>query len=1023
MSNPFPGLRPFEPDEDYLFFGRERQTDDLLRKLRTTRFLSILGTSGSGKSSLVRSGLIPTLYGGGMTRAGSQWRVAIMRPGEDPLGALAAALTAPEVLAAEGDASMARPFYEATLRASQLGVIECIRQSTIAKGDNVLLLVDQFEELFRYKRSRRASGRDDAVAFVNLLLAARESDVPCYVAITMRSDFIGDCMEFDRLPEAVNDGVYLVPRMTRDELRSAITGPVAVGGATIAPRLVARLLNDVGDDPDQLPILQHAMMRTWDEWAADGSPGGSIDLQHYEAIGTMRSALSRHAEEAYAELDGEQCAIAERMFKSLTDTGTDPRGVRRPAPLGEISALTGASADEVIRVVEVFRKPGRSFLAPPAGVALQTESILDISHESLMRVWERLSKWAEEEAKSAQLYSSVALAAQRHEDGVAGLWRDPELQLALAWREREKPGETWATRYDPSFARAMNFLQASEAERDREVREAEGRRKRELRQARRLAAVLSVASLVTIGLGAYAYRQKDVALEQATRAEKARAGADEARRRAETERTRAQTAETHAVTEKQNAVAAQTRAESEKTRAESEKARAEKQTALAVSSQAAAEAARQTAVINEQEAKTQKSAAEKATGEALTQKTKAETSEQETLRLSHLAQARALALKVSSGRSFGAEMMALEAERLNRENGGRSEDPDIFTAMRIALFKTMPAPHHSLPDAVRAMAVAPDHHTVFAGTDDGSVLQFDLRRQDAAVAVVKLSAPVRALAIRDRDGLLAAGTAGGKIVLRDLRNPGAAARELDAGTTTVSSLAFQPDGPLLAASSFDGAVRIWNLATGAAPSTIPHKGKVAAVAFSADGKSIAAALPAQEGEVIDVATLSRKPLIVCVGMRAIALSPDGKLLACGGDDGKIYQTRFVAGAAIASPLLGHTSAVSSLSYDPSGQFLASASSDGTVRLWDARTPSVQGIVLPGHESWVWSVVFAPDGQRIFSAGQDRTVRVWPAHTKLLATDLCRVVNDPKWEEPYWTEEMWRSTMPADVPYRPSPCTN
>src|SRR3954454_19586402 len=97
-SNPFPGLRPFEPEEDYLFFGRERQTDELLRRLRTTRFLSVLGRSGSGKSSLVRSGPTPRPHGGAMTRAASRWRVAIMRPGQDPIGNLAAALTAPEAL-------------------------------------------------------------------------------------------------------------------------------------------------------------------------------------------------------------------------------------------------------------------------------------------------------------------------------------------------------------------------------------------------------------------------------------------------------------------------------------------------------------------------------------------------------------------------------------------------------------------------------------------------------------------------------------------------------------------------------------------------------------------------------------------------------------------------------------------------------------------------------------------------------------------------------------------------------------
>jgi energy-coupling factor transporter ATP-binding protein EcfA2 len=266
--NPFPGLRPFEPDEDYLFFGRERQTDELLRRLRTTRFLSVLGRSGSGKSSLVRSGLIPSLHGGAMTRAGSRWRVAIMRPGENPIGNLAAALTAPEALGAGDDERLTRALFETTLRASRLGLVECVRQSQIGATDNVLVLVDQFEEIFRYKRGRAADGADDgdeAAAFVKLLLAARESESPIiYIAITMRSDFIGDCMEFGTLPEVVNDGLYLVPRMTREELRLAITGPVAVGGATIAPRLVSRLLNDVGDDPDQLPILQHALMRTWD---------------------------------------------------------------------------------------------------------------------------------------------------------------------------------------------------------------------------------------------------------------------------------------------------------------------------------------------------------------------------------------------------------------------------------------------------------------------------------------------------------------------------------------------------------------------------------------------------------------------------------------------------------------------------------------------------------------------------------------------------------------------------------------
>src|ERR1700730_1611700 len=284
--NPFPGLRPFEPDEDYLFFGREKEIDDLLSRLESHRFLSVIGTSGCGKSSLIRSGLIPSLHSGLMIRAGSSWGVAILRRGgrQEP-------------------AAISRVVLEATLRRGTLGLVDAVRQARIPAGDNVLILVDQFEELFRFQRNREIEdSRDEAVVFVKLLLEAiGQHDVPIYVVLTMRSDFIGDCMKYPGLPEAVNESQYLVPRMTRDELRSAITGPIAVAGGEIAPRLVLRLLNDLGDNQDQLPLLQHALMRTWDHWERQRSPGQPIDIADYEAVGTLQQALSLHAEEAFVE--------------------------------------------------------------------------------------------------------------------------------------------------------------------------------------------------------------------------------------------------------------------------------------------------------------------------------------------------------------------------------------------------------------------------------------------------------------------------------------------------------------------------------------------------------------------------------------------------------------------------------------------------------------------------------------------------------------------------------------------------
>ena len=520
LFNPFPGLRPFEPDEDHLFFGREKEIDELLRRLRASRFLSVVGTSGSGKSSLVRSGLIPSLYSGFMVNAGSTWRVATLRPGEDPIGHLAAALNQSGVLGTEGEmASTNRVLLEATLRRSTRGLVDAVRQARIPPEDNLLVIVDQFEELFRFRRSRQIeNSRDEAVAFVKLLLeATRQPEVPIYVVLTMRSDFIGDCMEFPGLPEAVNAGQYLVPRMTRDELRSAITGPIAVAGGEIAPRLVLRLLNDLGDNHDQLPVLQHALMRTWDHWERHRNQGRNqgrnydepIDISDYEAVGTLQHALSLHAEEAFLETNSDaNRKIAEQIFKALTDTFSDPRGIRRPTSIRELSAICEASEPEVIQIVEIFRRPGRSFLMPPAVTLLESRSIVDLSHESLMRCWTRLITWAEEERASAQVYARLSQASAWFAEGTAGLWHNPELELGLRWRRQDHPTAAWAQRYDSSFARAMDFLDRSEKERARFEAEREQERKRKLRHVQWAAAVLGIMLVVAVSLAFFAWSEK-----------------------------------------------------------------------------------------------------------------------------------------------------------------------------------------------------------------------------------------------------------------------------------------------------------------------------------------------------------------------------------------------------------------------------------------------------------------------------------------------------------------------------------
>jgi tetratricopeptide (TPR) repeat protein len=587
FTNPFPGLRPFESNEDHLFFGRDGQSDELLRRLRQSRFLAVLGTSGSGKSSLVRAGMLPSLFGGLMTQAGSGWRVALFRPGQDPIGHLASSLASSQIFGTSGDdAALQKTIIEATLRRSALGLVEATRQARIPTNENLLIVVDQFEEIFRFRRlSKRDGFEDEAAAFIKLLLEAkRHTEVPIYIVITMRSDFLGDCAQFRDLPEAINDGQYLIPRMTRDQRREAITGPVAVGGGEISPRLVNRLLNDVGDDPDHLPILQHALMRTWDLWSNDRRNGEPIDLRHYEGVGTMADALSRHADEAYAELpDDRSRALAEKVFKSLTEKGPDNREIRRPTRVSEICAIAAASVAEVVAVIEPFRRAGRSFLMPPESVSLTEDSLIDISHESLIRGWERLRKWVDQEARSANIYRRIAETALLHRQGHAGLWHDPDLALALRWREENRPNAVWAQHYHPEFEEAMKFIDDSKASNEAEIAERERARKREVRRTRIFATVFGVLFVIAAGFGVFAvdarnkaYAAQKDAINQRDQAEVARRDAVEQRKKAEVATTDAQRSAEVAESEKQKAEEAAKVADEQRRAAEAatERARA-----------------------------------------------------------------------------------------------------------------------------------------------------------------------------------------------------------------------------------------------------------------------------------------------------------------------------------------------------------------------------------------------------------------------------------------------------------------
>lgn len=435
--NPFPGLRAFEPPEASQFFGRRQQIDELVQRLEHVQLLVVAGESGCGKSSLVLAGLLNELARPEV--AGDiEWRSVVMRPGNSPIAELASKLAELYPGGASKDGRRAASLG-GRLRLGGLGLIEAVRVARLRESVRVMVVVDQFEELFRFAKD---TGPDESAAFVKLLLnAAGDPLAPVSVVLTMRTDALGACATFRDLPEAINQGLYLVPRLTREQRTEAIVGPVESRGERIAQSLVQRILNDVSNAPDDLPVMQHALNRTWQKWALSGG-NRKIDLNDYEAAGGAEHALSNHADEAYDSLS-ELKPLVQRVFRALTERTVEGDTNRRPFPFARLCCVVGAPPDQVAKVIERFRRTDTAFVMPRPDEPLSPGRMIDISHESLIRLWARLKDWVEIETKARTGMERLLMDAEAWEKQNGDLLGPHDLEGVDEWLEPTQPNACW----------------------------------------------------------------------------------------------------------------------------------------------------------------------------------------------------------------------------------------------------------------------------------------------------------------------------------------------------------------------------------------------------------------------------------------------------------------------------------------------------------------------------------------------------------------------------------------------------
>ncbi len=1044
LTNPFLGLRAFGPEDHHLFFGREEQTMELLRRLRVTRFLAISGQSGSGKSSLVRSGLVPALQKGFVAQAGAKWRVATFRPGNNPMHNLAQSIAQRNVLHPDRKMEPNYPEHvEATLRRSSLGIVVAYQESKIS--DNLLVVVDQFEELFKYHEHEKASkmAQTDAIAFVNsLLVASNQRDYPIYIVITMRSDFFGDATEFRGLAESINKGQYLIPRMKREEIRKAITSPIAYAGASITPRLRSRLLNDVGEDADQLPILQHALMRMWDYWSHDGTdnapPDVPLDIRHYESIGGMENALNKHLEEAYNELRTEdEQEICEKLFKALTDTSSDGRGVRRTITLAEACHIVEASEEEVLRVMEPFRRKGRHFLVPEEGRLIEKNTPISISHEVMMRKWERLITWVEEEQLSAEIYRRLAEAAGFYLMGKSALWRDPELQIAVNWYKDNEPNQAWAARYNPNFEEAIDFLNKSKEQATFEVAQIEARRQRELESSKRFNRIVGMAGAIAILLSLmswYFYSVADKESQKAIQqqeiaeqeAENAQIAAQLARResaRATEEEKKALTAAELAELEAERANKASAEAAREKERAEREAQNASKNEKKAIEQSKIAEKETERAYEKEKEAKIQ---AEKARRE----KERAES-------LQKLSQASALAVKsirVEDEKSRVKALLATEAYHVYYNSPQASSyNSEIYSGLYYGLRAihgiNFNAQHDIHSGAVRTIRFSKSGKEFYTTGSDGNLLKWTInswqgsKKPKATIKTLTSEREVlNELALSPDNKWLAIGGKINDIEVYNLKNSSEPLKHINIhNDKEVLQLAFLSDNNTLISAASDKTVKSYNLETQSTALIDSSSSQITALAVCADGSTVA--WGAKSGKLTIWNVQSNQKIVVTAGgpeITSLGISPDSRLLVAGLKEtgsvgiwrksGNTYHRH--------STLEQHIAQVNDISFSEDGTKMATASYDGTVRVWILNllqtNSNYQPMNLDDHDSWAMSADFSKDGKYVVVGTRKGELKFWNLELNEIANEICANVKTGL------TDEERTLYIGEDFPYE-NPC--
>jgi len=482
---PFQGLQYFDEKDADRFFGREQLTARIVARLHRTRFLAVIGASGSGKSSVVRAGVIPALRrgqrlaDGGMPPTDSgKWLIHTFTPTSHPLDALAAVMTS-----GSPSVSALAQLREDFIQDPQALTLAVRRYLAEKQGRHLLLFVDQFEELFTLCRSQ-----EERETFLANLLAASggEEGTPVTILLALRADYYAQVAEHDGLREATAQHQEFIGAMSREELVRAIDRPLAQGDWKIQEGLIEVILDDIGYEPGALPLLSHALHETWIR-----RRGRTLTLSGYTEAGGVQGAVAKTAESVFRNLPPEQQPVARLIFLRMAEVGETSQDTRRRATYSEL--ITRSTDEMLINVVIKILADARLVITDT--IQPGDTRVVEVAHEALIREWPTLRGWLEEDRQGLILHQRLTDATHewiKMESDPGALYRGARFQQALAWAD---------THADALSLQEQDFLEASRQQVEKEAEQA-----RRLAQARRLQRIFfAVTAILLVAVAYLAY--------------------------------------------------------------------------------------------------------------------------------------------------------------------------------------------------------------------------------------------------------------------------------------------------------------------------------------------------------------------------------------------------------------------------------------------------------------------------------------------------------------------------------------